>query len=176
VDTLNLLIFRLNFNCDWHKKRCCITIMTEDRHFEILPPALPKAENAASPPLTAEESVIIEQLEKLARAMDSAVNIPGLNFRVGADGVLGLLMPVVGDVIAAAASGYIVIQAHKLGLPPVKLAQMAANILIDTGVGAIPFAGDLLDIAIKANLKNVDMIREHFLLPPMSRTWEKAGI
>jgi hypothetical protein len=97
--------------------------------------------------------------------------VPGLNRRIGVDGLIGLFLPVVGDGLAAMASGFIVMQARKLGLPSTKLAKMVSNILIDTGVGAVPLAGDIFDLAVKANLKNANIIREHFGLPPMRQTW-----
>lgn len=142
-----------------------------ETHFEVLPPEMPEA---SAPPqyLTPDQELILKQVEKLARILDSAINIPGLNWRVGADGAIGMLLPVVGDVATSLASGYIVIQAGRLGLPRAKLAKMVVNILIDTGVGSVPFAGDIFDLVVKANLKNVDMIRAHFQLPPMERSWK----
>lgn len=138
--------------------------------FEIIPPVSP-AKTDEFWGLTPEQTRILKQVETLARVLDSAVNVPGLNRRIGVDGLLGLFLPVVGDALAAVASGFIVMQAHKLGLPPAKLAKMVSNILIDTGVGAVPLAGDIFDFAVKANLKNADIIREHFHLPPMRQTW-----
>lgn len=145
--------------------------MPNETDFEVLPPEMPGASTAPSD-LTPEQELILRQVEKLARILDSAINIPGLNWRVGADGAIGLLLPVVGDVATSLASGYIVIQAGRLGLPRAKLAKMVMNILVDTGVGSVPFAGDILDLVVKANLKNVDMIRAHFQLPPMERSWK----
>lgn len=149
--------------------------MTEAANFEVLPPVSHPDVDGPAPVLTAEQLAILRKVENLARMLDSAVKIPGLNFRVGADGIAGFLLPVVGDVLAAVASGYIVVQASKLGLPAPKLMKMVSNILIDTGVGAVPLAGDLLDVAVKANLKNADIIREHFQLPPMDREWKDSA-
>lgn len=147
------------------------TTMPNETDFEVLPPEMPGA-SYTSADLTPDQELILKQVEKLARILDSAVNIPGLNWRVGADGVIGMLLPVVGDVATSLASGFIVVQAGRLGLPRAKLAKMVMNILVDTGVGSVPFAGDIFDLVVKANLKNVDMIREHFQLPPMERSWK----
>lgn len=149
--------------------------MTEAANFEVLPPASGDTADGPPPVLTAEQLAILKRVENLARMLDSAVKIPGLNFRVGADGIAGFFLPVVGDVLAAVASGYIVVQANKLGLPGNKLMKMVTNILVDTTVGAVPLAGDLLDIAVKANLKNADIIRDHFQLPPMDRDWNPTN-
>ena len=145
--------------------------MEAEAQFEIIPPdSHAKIDDPSA--LTPEQMRILKQVETLARLLDSAVNVPGLNRRIGVDGLLGLFLPVVGDALAAVASGFIVMQARKLGLPPAKLAKMVSNILVDTGVGAIPLAGDIFDLAVKANLKNADIIREHFDLPPMRQTWD----
>jgi ABC-type lipopolysaccharide export system ATPase subunit len=147
------------------------TTMPNETDFEVLPPEMPGA-SYTSRDLTPDQELILKQVEKLARILDSALNIPGLNWRVGADGIIGMLLPVVGDVATSLASGFIVIQAGRLGLPRAKLAKMVMNILVDTGVGSVPFAGDIFDLVVKANLKNVDMIRAHFQLPPMERSWK----
>jgi hypothetical protein len=145
--------------------------MVAEAQFEIIPPVSPAAIDDPSA-LTPEQRRILQQVETLARLLDSAVNVPGLNRRIGVDGLLGLFLPVVGDALAALASGFIVMQARKLGLPPAKLTKMISNILVDTGVGAVPLAGDIFDFAVKANLKNANIIREHFQLPPMRQTWD----
>lgn len=145
--------------------------MEAETHFEIIPPDSPPRMDGPVP-LTQEQMRILKQVETLARVLDSAVNVPGLNRRIGVDGLLGLFLPVVGDALAAVASGFIVMQARKLGLPSAKLSKMLSNILIDTGVGAVPLAGDIFDLAVKANLKNANIIREHFHLPPMRQTWD----
>jgi len=38
---------------------------------------------------------------------------------------------------------------------------MLLNLLLDVVVGTIPVAGDLFDMAFKANLRNVDLIRNN---------------
>jgi hypothetical protein len=90
--------------------------------------------------------------------MDGVVQLPG-GFRIGLDPVLGLL-PGLGDMISAAASSVIVIQAHRAGIPRATLLRMVANVGIDAAVGAIPFLGDLFDFAFRANLRNVALYRE----------------
>ncbi|WP_367870105.1 DUF4112 domain-containing protein [Luteolibacter sp. Populi] len=139
---------------------------------EVFPPG-PFASADGRTPATREQQAILDKIERLAKLMDSSINIPGLNRSIGADGILGLVLPGVGDALAAGASVYIVVQAKKLGLPNSKLARMMVNIVIDTGVGAVPLAGDIFDFAMKANLMNVDIVREHFNLPPLPRNQVK---
>lgn len=96
----------------------------------------------------------------VARLMDSAFFIPGLNRRVGLDAVIGLV-PGVGDAISAALASYIVWEARQLGLPRWKIARMIGNVAIDTAIGAIPVAGDVFDVFFKANQRNLRIIQDH---------------
>jgi hypothetical protein len=96
----------------------------------------------------------------LAKLLDSAVLIPGLNRRVGLDAVLGLV-PGVGDAISAALASYIIWEARRLGLPRWKIARMVGNVAVDTAVGAIPFAGDVFDVFFKSNQRNLRIIHDH---------------
>ena len=68
----------------------------------------------------------IARVTLVARLLDSAVLVPGLNRRVGFDAVLGLV-PGVGDVISAALASYIIWEARQLGLPRWKIARMIGN-------------------------------------------------
>lgn len=103
----------------------------------------------------------IARLVKLARLMDTAIRIPGVGVRFGADSVLGLL-PVVGDASGALVGLYIINEARRLGLPREKLIQMAGNIGIDAAVGSVPVLGDLFDVYFKSHRRNVAMILDHF--------------
>ncbi len=96
----------------------------------------------------------------VAKLMDSAFLIPGLNRRVGLDAVLGLV-PGVGDALSAALASYIIWEARQLGLPRWKIARMIGNVAADTAIGAIPFAGDVFDVFFKANERNLRIIHEH---------------
>ena len=69
------------------------------------------------------------------------------------------LFPVVGDLIGGAISSYIVWEARRLGAPNWLLARMSVNVAIETGVGAIPFFGDVFDIFFRANLKNMALLK-----------------
>jgi C4-dicarboxylate transporter len=99
--------------------------------------------------------------------MDSAFRIPGTGFRVGWDGILGLI-PGIGDAAALAPALYILWRAQKLGAPPVLLGRMAAWVAADTAVGAVPVIGDIFDIGLKANRRNVALLRDHLGRSPAS--------
>ncbi|MBZ6078344.1 DUF4112 domain-containing protein [Microvirga puerhi] len=102
----------------------------------------------------------IARVTMVAKLLDNAFLIPGLNRRVGLDAVIGLA-PGIGDVISAALAGYIVWEARRLGLPRRKIARMIGNIAFDTALGAIPVAGDLFDVFFKANQRNVRIIHDY---------------
>ena len=108
----------------------------------------------------AEIELSVARLDALARVMDSALQIPGTNIRMGVDALLGLL-PVVGDAISATISSYLIWEAKQMGVSKFVLARMAGNVAIDTVIGAVPFAGDIFDVAYKANMKNVVLLKKH---------------
>lgn len=116
---------------------------------------------------------VVLRLQRLARLWDSAIRLPG-GIAIGLDPLIGLV-PGVGDAVGALVSGYIVLQAARLGLPAVTLLRMLLNIAIDALVGSIPVAGDFFDFAWKSNLRNVALIEHHVADPHgavrASRSW-----
>jgi Domain of unknown function (DUF4112) len=102
----------------------------------------------------------VARLEALSQLLDSAFQIPGTNHRVGIDALLGLI-PGIGDLVSTALASYIIWEARQLGLPRWKIARMIGNVALDTTVGAIPLAGDLFDVAFKANRRNMKIVRDH---------------
>ena len=106
----------------------------------------------------------VARITLVAKLMDSAFLVPGLNRRVGLDAVLGLV-PVVGDALSAAIASYIIWEARQLGLPRWKIARMIGNVAMDTAIGAVPFAGDVFDVFFKANERNLRIIHEHLGTP-----------
>ncbi|MCA9078580.1 MAG: DUF4112 domain-containing protein [Planctomycetaceae bacterium] len=101
------------------------------------------------------------RIRMIAQLMDDAFFVPGTNYRIGWDSVIGLI-PGIGDVASACVSGWIVYEAKQLGLPKWKLARMLANIGVDTTLGIVPFVGDAFDATFKANRKNAHIVLKHF--------------
>lgn len=103
----------------------------------------------------------LQRLRRVARFMDTAVEVPVIGVRVGLDPLLGLL-PVAGDVLAAVISGWILVEARRMGTPWGLIGRMLGNVALDLSVGAVPLVGDLFDVLYRANLRNVALLEEHF--------------
>ncbi len=109
----------------------------------------------------------IEAMEKL---LERSFTIPGVNYPIGLDSIVGLV-PVVGDLVTAAMGAYLVWEAKNIGLPKWKLWRMAGNIAFDTAVGAIPLAGDAFDLLFRSNTRNLKIVKKHLdRHHPASRT------
>jgi len=100
------------------------------------------------------------RLERFATALDSAFVVPGLGFRFGADSLLGLV-PGVGDAFALGLSGWLILEARRIGAPRTMLARMAGNVAVDALFGTVPVVGDVFDVFFKANRRNVTLVRGH---------------
>ncbi|TMM48045.1 DUF4112 domain-containing protein [Qipengyuania marisflavi] len=103
---------------------------------------------------------IRRRVEALEKVLERSFHIPGTNYPVGLDSIVGLV-PVVGDLFTAAMGAYMVWEARNLGLPKWKLWRMAGNIAFDTAVGAVPLVGDAFDLAFRSNTRNLRIIRRH---------------
>lgn len=117
----------------------------------------------------------LERIKKLAWLLDNSIPVPGTPWRIGLDPLFGLI-PVLGDLIGAAFSGWILLQAERLGADRATLLRMLWNILVETVVGAIPCLGDLFDAAWKANAKNVVLLERHLAAPDRQRKHDRAFI
>ena len=104
----------------------------------------------------------------VATVLDDAIRIPGTNIRFGLDPVIGLV-PGLGDLLGGAASAYIILEAARAGASASILVRMAANVGIDTLIGALPVIGDLFDFAWKSNARNVRLLARHVDAPVETR-------
>ena len=94
---------------------------------------------------------------RLARVMDDAVIVPGTRFGLGLDAVIGLV-PGIGDAVGSALSSVIVRDAIRARVPMAVLAWMGLNLVVDALLGLVPGVGDLLDVAHRANRKNLRLL------------------
>lgn len=115
---------------------------------------------------------IISQLKLLSNLLDEAITIPGSNYRIGIDPILGLF-PGVGDYLGTFLSGYILFQSTRLGVGKATLLSMTTNILTEMLVGIIPVLGDFFDVTWKANKRNMILLFAHLDNPQET---EKASL
>ncbi len=101
------------------------------------------------------------RVEWLSEFLDTKFRLPVLGYRFGWDSILGLI-PGVGDVASAVMSLYLIAEAWRAGAGAGMVARMLYNVAIDTILGAVPLFGDIFDFAFKANLRNANLLRDHY--------------
>lgn len=102
----------------------------------------------------------LHRLDRFAFILDEAVGIPGTRWRIGLDGMVGLV-PVVGDALTAVMALYPLAEGWRHGVPKRVLARMLGNLGLDAAIGAIPVLGDIFDLRFKSNRRNVELLRRH---------------
>lgn len=107
-------------------------------------------ESAATPHSPVETDRDIALAARIARWADVGMIDP----------IVGLVVPGVGDFLGAGLGLYIVALAIRKRAPRIVVARMLLNLGIDTAVGAIPLAGDVFDFAFRANVRNVELLRQ----------------
>lgn len=110
------------------------------------------------------QAASLRRLRQISHLLDNAIPIPGTKYRIGLDPILGLI-PGGGDLIGSVFAGYVVFKSAQMGVPQETLVKMATNIVFDTLAGTVPVAGDLLDVAWKANVKNIELLDAHLGSP-----------
>jgi len=103
----------------------------------------------------------LKWVERIASVMDDKFKIPGTNFRFGLDPILNFI-PFAGDVSGFLVSAALLYVMAKNGVSRKVLILMAINISVDAAVGAIPLLGQISDFYIKANTRNIKLLKEHY--------------
>lgn len=114
-------------------------------------------------------------LYKLAWFLDNSVALPGTQYKVGADAIIGLI-PGIGDGIGTLLSSYILVAAARMGVPKKILLRMGYNIAVETVIGLIPFIGDAFDVVWKANVRNVQLLEDYLDNPRKTKTTSRFFI
>jgi hypothetical protein len=99
----------------------------------------------------------IQRAESIAKLMDAQFDVGGMKF--GLDSLVGLV-PVAGDAVSAFIGLYPIYLARKHKLGKVVVGKMLLNLGVDFVAGSVPLAGDVLDVFVKANLKNVALLKK----------------
>ena len=100
------------------------------------------------------------RVEAMETLLERSFLIPGINYPVGLDAIVGLV-PVIGDFITTAMGAYIVWEARNLGMSKWHLTRMGANVAFDTVLGLVPLVGDAADLLFRSNSRNLKIIRKH---------------
>src|SRR5256885_13264877 len=122
--------------------------------------AVSSDERLPFPRLGTDAQSVRQRVELMERLLERLLVIPGTKQSVGLDAILDLV-PVVGDVAAAALGAYIVWEARNLGMSKWKIARMAGNVGFDWLLGLIPWVGAIPDFFFRSNTRNLRMIKRH---------------
>nr|WP_137676853.1 DUF4112 domain-containing protein [Parerythrobacter lutipelagi] len=101
-----------------------------------------------------------KRIEAMEILLERSFRIPGINYPVGLDSLVGLV-PVLGDIVTTAMGAYIVWEARNLGMPKWKLWRMAGNVGFDALLGAVPVVGDAADFLFRSNTRNLRIVKKH---------------
>jgi hypothetical protein len=113
---------------------------------------------ASQLPIGRDPASVRRRLEAMETVLEKAITVPGINYKVGLDAILGLV-PVLGDVITASMGAWLVWEGRNLGMSRFQLWRMAGNVGVDTAIGFIPFVGDAFDFVFRSNSRNLKIIK-----------------
>lgn len=112
------------------------------------------------PEIGRDPTSVRQRVEAMEALLERGFTMPVVNRQFGLDFILGLV-PVIGDIVAAAMGTWLVWEARNLGMSRWKIARMFANIGVDLAVGAVPFVGDAVDFVFRSNTRNLRIIKKH---------------
>jgi len=125
--------------------------------------ASPRDARLSLPGLGNDPQSVRQRVEAMERLLERLFVIPGTNQPVGLDAILDLI-PVVGDVAAAAMGAYIVWEARNLGMSKWQMSRMLGNVGINWLLGllsVVPVIGVIPDLLFRSNTYNLRMIKKH---------------
>jgi hypothetical protein len=112
------------------------------------------------PSIGTDPQSVRERVESMERLLERLFVIPGTKRQVGLDVLLDVV-PVVGDIAAAALGAYIIWEARNLGMSKWQMSRMAGNVGFDWLLGLIPWVGAIPDFFFRSNSRNLKMIKRH---------------
>lgn len=125
--------------------------------------ATPKDAGLSLPGLGTDPQSVRQRVEAMERLLERLFVIPGTKQPVGLDAILDLI-PVVGDVAAAAMGAYIVWEARNLGMSRWQMSRMLGNVGINWLLGllsVVPVIGVIPDLLFRSNTYNLRIIKKH---------------
>jgi len=125
--------------------------------------AIPGEDRLPFPRLDTDPASVRKRVEAMEKVLERLFVIPGTKQPVGLDAILDLV-PVVGDVAAAALGAYIVWEARNLGMSKWQIARMSGNVGLNWLLGlfsVVPVVGVIPTLLFRSNSKNVRIIKRH---------------
>jgi len=125
--------------------------------------AIPRDERLPFPFLGTDPASVRQRVEAMEKLLERLFVIPGTKQPVGLDAILDLV-PVIGDVAAAALGAYIVWEARNLGMSKWQIARMTGNVGLNWLLGlfsVVPVVGVIPTLLFRSNSKNLKIIRRH---------------
>lgn len=117
----------------------------------------------SSLPVGTDAESVRQRVEAMEKLLERLWVIPGIKRPVGLDAVLDLV-PVVGDIAAAALGAYIVWEAKNLGMSKWQMARMTGNVGINWLLGllsVVPVVGVIPTLLFRSNSYNLKIIKRH---------------
>ncbi len=122
-----------------------------------------KQHKLSLPHLGTDPASVRQRVESMEKLLERLVVIPGTKQTFGLDVVLDLV-PVVGDIAAAALGAYIVWEAKNLGMSKWQMTRMTSNVGVNWLLGlfsVVPVVGVLPTLFYRSNSKNLKIIKKH---------------
>jgi hypothetical protein len=120
-------------------------------------------ERLSFPSVGTDPQSVRQRVEAMEKLLERLFVIPGINRPIGLDAILDLV-PVVGDVAAAALGAYIVWEAKNLGMSKWQMARMSGNVGINWLLGlcsVVPVVGVIPTLLFRSNSYNLKIIKRH---------------
>jgi hypothetical protein len=125
--------------------------------------AIAPDEKIPFPSIATDPESVRQRVEAMERVLERLFVIPGTKQSVGLDVVLDVV-PVVGDIAAAALGAYIVWEAKNLGMSKWQMARMSGNVGVNWLLGlfsVVPVVGVIPTLLYRSNSKNLKIIKKH---------------
>ena len=125
--------------------------------------AIPSDERLPFPSFGTDPASVRQRVEAMEKLLERLFVIPGTKQSVGLDAILDVV-PVVGDIAAAALGAYIVWEARNLGMSKWQIARMTGNVGLNWLLGlfsVVPVVGVIPTLLFRSNSKNLKIIRRH---------------
>src|SRR3954452_13052575 len=123
----------------------------------------PADERLPFPRLGTDPQSVRQRVEAMEKLLERMFVIPGTKQEVGLDVMLDVV-PVVGDLAAAALGAYIVWEAKNLGMSKFQMARMSGNVGVNWLLGlfsVVPVVGVIPTLFFRSNSRNLRIIKRH---------------